>query len=219
MKTDIQSSWDKNAEEWNRVIESNKILSRKFTNKAIVNMLAELNVSKNLDCGCGEGWLTREITALGKIAVGIDGTKKLISKAKKKGKESFYTIRYEEIMDGKTIPEHPYDAVVFNFCLYQEKGLSLLLKKIKNHLRPKGLVIIQTLHPGFILQNSHGYYSQWFTDSWKGLPGKFTDGHSWYARTFEDWAAVFKASNLKIVNLKEITSLDKQPLSILYTLQ
>lgn len=219
MKNEIQQSWDKNVDEWDRIIESNQIPSRKFTNQAIIYELKELDAFKILDCGCGEGWLTRAVTSLGKKAIGIDSTVGLIAKAKAKSNNSFYTLSYEEIIDGKTIPELPFDAVVFNFCLYQKENLSILLKKIKNMLVPGGYIIIQTLHPYFLVQNGHGYTSQWLTDSWKGLPGNFVEGHSWYARTFEDWNLVFTESDLKTVQIKEVLNSEKQPISIIYTLQ
>ncbi|QLG44071.1 class I SAM-dependent methyltransferase [Costertonia aggregata] len=219
MTTKIQASWDKNAEEWNRIIISNAIPSRQFTNKAIVETLSGLNAFRILDCGCGEGWLTRKLTAMGKEAVGIDSTKKLISEAQKKGNESYYHMSYEDIIDGKSIPESPYDATVFNFCLYQEKGMTSLFTKTKEHMRTKSYIIVQTLHPAFIMQNGKGYRSQWFTDSWKGLPGNFHEGHSWFARTFEDWTKVFAESNLNILEVKEIVNTNHQPLSMIYVAQ
>lgn len=217
MKNEILESWKKNAVEWVRVIENNQIESRKYTNTAIVKTLADIPSSKILDIGCGEGWLTREITAMGKSAVGIDAIATLLENARKKGPEPYYQMSYEEIIMGKPIPETPFDSAVFNFCLYQKDGLTDLLIHTKNALLKNGNIIIQTLHPFFLFHHGLDYKSQWVTDSWKGLPGNFKEGHSWYARTFEDWTNVFNACRMKILDMKEVTNQNKQPISLIFT--
>ena len=125
---------------------------------------------------------------------------------------------YEDIILGNPIPEAPYDAAVFNFCLYQKEGLGQLLKQIKNVLSENGYIAVQTLHPFFLLQNKMAYKSQWLDDSLKGLPGNFTDGHSWYARTFESWISVFKKAGLQLHQLQEVTNDDHKPISVIFIL-
>lgn len=87
MKTDIISSWEKNALEWIKVIQNQSIPSRKFTNVAMVETIKNLKGKKIADIGCGEGWLTREMTALGWQATGLDAISSLISEAKTKEKK------------------------------------------------------------------------------------------------------------------------------------
>lgn len=188
MSDKIIASWEKNASEWIKVIQNDAIPSRKFTNAAIVETIKGLSGKKALDVGCGEGWLTREMGNLGWDATGLDATEKLVLEARSKSSQNFEVFTYEDIMEGKSIPYAPFDIAVFNFCLYQEHGLHELLSKILEQLSSKGTIVIQTLHPYFLLQNGLSYKSQWLSDSWKGLPGNFTDGHSWYARTFADWS-------------------------------
>ena len=214
----IIRSWEKNTAEWIKVIDTNLIPSREFTNRAIVQTIANLGASKILDVGCGEGWLTREITGMGKTAVGIDAIPGLLENARKKGTESYYTMSYEEIIEGTSIPEAPFDTAVFNFSLYQKNGLKDLLIQTKKALSANGTILIQTLHPFFLLQQGLEYKSQWMHDSWRGLPGNFTDGHSWYARTFEDWTLVFKQSSLVLEYTKEIIGESLQPVSVIFTL-
>lgn len=219
MNTDIQKSWDKNADEWIKIMDANAIESRKFTNPAILQTLKELKGSTILDCGCGEGWLTREMTAMGKIAVGIDGTEKLIERAKTKGAEVYRLLKYEDITQHTVIADALFDIIVFNFSLYHETGMDTLLRHIQNSLQNEGTIIIQTLHPYFILEHGNKYCSQWFEDSWKGLPGQFKDGHSWFARTFAAWITVFKHARLRMVEVREVTNENKQPVSIIFMLK
>ena len=219
MNNEVLASWEENANEWIKVINSKRIPSRKFTNKAIVRLLSELPVSKVLDCGCGEGWLTRSMTENGKIAVGADATLALIEKARKEGPEHFYQLSYEDIIAGESIPESPFEAAVFNFCLYSKDGVVDLMKNIKKSISENGFIVIQTLHPFFLKEQKLDYKSQWIDDSWKGLPGNFTNGHPWFARTFGDWVSVFEASGLQLHELTEVTNSELAPISVIFVLK
>ncbi|RAJ09150.1 class I SAM-dependent methyltransferase [Arenibacter echinorum] len=218
MENNIIESWNKNALEWIKVIDNADIESRKFTNRAIWDLIGNSPAIKILDVGCGEGWLTRSLGTMGKSVVGLDAIPKLLENAEKKGDGTYYQMSYEDIILGKPIPEAPYDAAVFNFCLYQREGLSQLLKQVKKALSENGYIAIQTLHPYFLLQNDLEYKSQWINDSWKGLPGNFTDGHSWYARTFESWMSVIKKAGLQLHQLQEVTNDNNKPLSVIFIL-
>tara|TARA_R110002126_G_scaffold3150_5_gene17598 strand:+ start:3822 stop:4484 length:663 start_codon:yes stop_codon:yes gene_type:complete len=218
MENDIIKSWNKNALEWIKVIDNADIESRKFTNKAILDLIGNSPAIKILDVGCGEGWLTRSLGTMGKFVVGLDAIPELLENAKIKGDGTYYQMSYEDIILGKPIPESPFDAAVFNFCLYQREGLSQLLKQVKKSLSENGYIAIQTLHPYFLLQNNLEYKSQWINDSWKGLPGNFSDGHSWYARTFESWMSAFKKAGLQLHQLQEVTNDDHKPISIIFIL-
>lgn len=218
MSDEIINSWEKNAQEWLKVIDNKQIKSRQFTNKAIEDILRETPEKKILDVGCGEGWLTRSMTKMGKIAVGIDAIETLLIDARSKGPESFYKMSYEEIITGEKIPEAPYDTAVFNFCIYQNEGLVTLLQKTKKALSEKGKIVIQTLHPYFLFSNGLAYKSQTISDSWKGLSGNFSDGHQWYARTFEDWMSIISTSGMKLVDLKETVDSEKKPISLILML-
>lgn len=211
-------SWQQNAKEWSRVIDADVIASRKFTNKAIINTIDSLNVKKVLDVGCGEGWLTRELSTHQIECIGIDATQELLDIAKSKGSQIFYKLTYEEVIKGKEVPNYPYDAVIFNFSIYDKDKLVDLLNKLKEKLIPNGKIVIQTLHPYFLLSNKLEYKSQWIEDSWKGLKGNFVNGHSWYARTFEDWHKVFNKSKLKMLQIKEILNNKSKPIAVIFVL-
>lgn len=212
-------SWNENAGEWIRVIDESKIQSRRFTNQAIVQTLRDINASKFLDIGCGEGWLTREISGMGKTAIGIDAIPAFLENARKKGPGTYYCMNYEEIIAKKPVPEMPFDVLVFNFCLYGKDGLVPLLRQSRKVLKKKGKMVIQTLHPLFLLQQGLEYKSQWIDNAWNGLPGNFTNGHAWYARTLEDWMQVINRCRMKVIGLKEVTDQNKTPISMILTLQ
>ncbi len=210
-------SWEKNAAEWIRVMKKGQLASRHFTNPAIEKAVVSLPGSKILDMGCGEGWLVRNLTHVGKSMVGIDATAALIDFAKKQT-GNFYQITFEEIANGAKIPEAPYDVIVFNFSIYLADALEKLLISLKKTLSKNGHLVIQTLHPFFFMEQQLPYESQTIHDSWKGLSGNWSDGHSWYARTFEDWIGILQASGYKLIRLQEICNQQKKPLSVIFTL-
>lgn len=215
MTSDIITSWEKNAHEWIAVIQNQSIPSRKFTNRAILKTISDLNVNKVADLGCGEGWLTREMSALGLHAVGFDVTEALLKEARKSGTECYYQLSFEAIISEVLIPEEPFDAAIFNFCLYIKEGLVPLLQQMLTKLIPNGYLVIQTLHPFFLIQNGFEYKSQWLSNSWKGLPGNFQEGHSWYARTFEDWINLISSLENTAFEIQEIKNEENNPISLI----
>ncbi|MEM8999783.1 MAG: methyltransferase domain-containing protein [Bacteroidota bacterium] len=215
MNDDILNSWKKNAKAWNTVIEEQNIPSRKYTNKAILEAIKSFGLKKVADLGCGEGWLCRKMTKNQIEATGFDATSALIEMAKTKGNERYHLLRFDQIVAGQRLPNAPFNGAVFNFSIYQKDHLDLLFQEILNALDGRGIVLIQTLHPFYLMENGFGYRSQWLQDSWKGLPGNFEDGHSWYARTMEDWIALISKIPQTSFEVQEIINAEEKPLSLL----
>lgn len=218
MQQEVLKSWNENADEWVRTLEEKRIPSREVTNNAITSILSQLSATKILDCGCGEGWLTRKMTEIGKESIGIDATSALIANAKTRGQESFYLMSYDDINSGREIPEGPFEVVVFNFSIYQKDGLIQLFKNIKKTMIKNGSILIQTLHPNFMKQQGLPLKSQWIEDSWKGLSGDFKNGHRWFARTFDDWATIFSKSDLLQKERIEVADSENNPVSVIFIL-
>ncbi|MEM8847595.1 MAG: methyltransferase domain-containing protein [Bacteroidota bacterium] len=219
MENKIIDSWKKNAKEWSKVIQNQQIASRKFTNKAILDAVLETKTFKVADFGCGEGWLTREMSELGMNTFGFDAIPALLEDAKQKGSGQYHLLTFEEIISGKPIPNEKFDLGVFNFCIYLKDGLYELLEKTLKAINPNGYILIQTLHPFFLFQNDMEYRGQWISDSWKGLPGNFIEGHSWYARTFEDWISILASFKDLNFTIKEVKNDVGQPVSLIIKMQ
>ena len=219
MKNQVINSWDINAKEWIRLIENQGILSRNVTNPAILNTIDKYAPNKILDFGCGEGWLTRVLSSKGFDAFGADAIQDLVSYAQEKGDEKYFQLSYQEVIAGAVIPFEPFDAMVFNFCLYEENETEELLVRIKSSLNQNGLVFIQTLHPFSMIKSGLPYKSVWMDDAWKGLKGGFKAPHRWYYRTLESWMKVFKASGWQVTSIEEPQLIDDQlPTSIIFVL-
>lgn len=215
----ILKSWEANASEWIQLLEKRGIASRKITNKAIVECIHNSNPDRILDLGCGEGWLTRALSVKTNSVTGIDAIESLLEQARTKGEQDFYKMTYEEIIEGKKIPGSPYDAIVLNFCLYQDKQVEELLKSVTEFLKNNGQLFIQSIHPYFLIQNQLEYKSQWIENSWKGLSGNFVHPHSWFARTFEDWINLFHKAGLSVKYITEPLNEVKNPVSVIFNLR
>ncbi|MDN5213510.1 class I SAM-dependent methyltransferase [Fulvivirgaceae bacterium BMA12] len=219
MKNQVINSWDINAKEWINLIENEGILSRKVTNPAILDTIVKYSPDKILDFGCGEGWLTRSLAAKGFKAYGADAIAALVSYAQEKGSEKYFQLSYQEVISGVAIPFAPFDAMVFNFCLYEKEETVALLNQVRASLRKHGLVFIQTLHPFAMVKSGLPYKSTWMDDAWKGLKGGFKAPHRWYFRTFESWLEDFKASGLQLLSMVEpMPTDDLLPTSVIFVL-
>lgn len=218
--SEILASWTENAHNWIDIIWQQGIASRAVTSPAIVQTVQQLRPAKVLDLGCGEGWLTRKLNSLNIETVGVDGTPALTDWASKQSQDRFQCISFEQITRGAGINPGPFEAVVLNFCLYEDESTENLLRVIQNHLFGRKLIIIQTLHPlGMITEENFVYRNQWLEDSWKGLKGSFSSPHQWYYRTLGGWFATFERCGLLLRGIQEPKAPDsRKPSSIIFTL-
>ena len=227
----ILGSWNTNAQSWVKVLGENSIASRAVTNPAIISAINTHSSGSVLDMGCGEGWLSRALAKNGFKTFGLDATKLLIDAARAQSESlDFACISFEAIvswslgkLDSPILEDFekvPFDAAVFNFCLYEEEGLIDLFSALKRFLKVEGKIFIQTIHPMSMNAMGLEYRSQWLEDAWKGLPAGFIDGHPWYFRTLEEWTAVFEASGLRIDRIYEPTGKGAlQPSSVIFVLE
>jgi 2-polyprenyl-3-methyl-5-hydroxy-6-metoxy-1,4-benzoquinol methylase len=193
-------SWHKNAAPWIVAIEEQQIESRKLvTDRAIIDAVVSQNGCKVLDLGCGEGWLTRELTALGMDVLGTDTIPEFIDRARMSGSQRFELLSYEEIAGGKL--SEKFDVVAANFSLLGQASVTGLFRSIHSLLNPQGTFIVQTLHPLLVCDN-FTYADSWRSTSWDGFSSGFTPA-PWYFRTMATWVQLYTANGLSIVEIRE----------------
>ncbi len=146
---DLEKSWTANAANWTRAVRDGLIPSRKAgTDAAIVAAIAERRPKRLLDVGCGEGWLCRGIRAATQCdTTGIDASAGLVRDAAAADPDGRYQVlSYADLVAGAHDLGGEFDAIVFNYALFEE-DVAPLLAAARGLLAPQGAVLIQTLHP------------------------------------------------------------------------
>lgn len=188
MSSPILQAWMVNAGRWCQLLDSGELESRVLvTNQAIVNRIAAARPARLLDVGCGEGWLCRALERYGIATWGVDGVPELIAAAKSKGNGQYSVATYEQLAAGFPAFNGLFNALVFNFCLYEAELTDRLLQRATEWVQPGGRLFIQTLHEE-VLANADGGPPDTgcLTEQWAGLKG-FKGSYQWYFRQLGDW--------------------------------
>jgi 2-polyprenyl-3-methyl-5-hydroxy-6-metoxy-1,4-benzoquinol methylase len=214
----IVDSWHKNALPWTTAVRESQIESRKLiTDRQVIEAILSRSPKSVLDLGCGEGWLTRELSARGIRSIGVDAIPALIEIAKSTGTEDFRSLSYEQIAAGKL--DVSVDAIVCNFSLFGKESVEQLFRILPSLLNPDGVFIVQTLHPIMACGNLP-YQDGWREGSWHGFNSDFTDPAPWYFRTLANWIDLFIESGLNVIKICEpIHPITQQPASIVFIAQ
>jgi len=213
-KSDLENSWQRNADNWTRAVRDRLIPSRNAgTDAAIVDAIVRRNPARFLDMGCGEGWLVRAVTEkIGCIATGLDGTATLTDAAQAADPDgSYQTLSYDDVITGTPIPNTPFDVIAFNYALFEEDVVPLLTAA-KFLLVENGVVIIQTLHP----DNDPGDGKDgWREEDFAAFENQAWAKMPWYFRTTKSWETVFAKAGLNLVATEEpARGTDDPPLSL-----
>ncbi len=212
----VIDSWNQNASAWITAIENEEIASRKLvTNKAIIDAIISYSPATILDIGCGEGWLTRELTIKGIEAWGVDGVNKLIEQAQLMNCGKFLVASYEDIINSNKI-HIQFDAAVCNFSLLGKETVDNLINSIPGLLKNKKLLFIQTLHP-VMGCGDLPYIDGWREELWNGFNSEFKQAAPWYFRKLETWINLLKFSGFNILECQEpINPITQKPASIIF---
>lgn len=213
----VLDSWNQNAYSWITAIENEEIESRKIvTNNAIIDAIMSYSPDSILDMGCGEGWLTRELTIRGMEAWGVDGVSPLIEKAKIMNYGKFLVVSYEDIVNKNNIDIPKFDAAVCNFSLLGKETVDNLIRSIPRLLKNNRLLFIQTLHPA-VACGELPYIDGWRQEFWNGFNSQFKQTAPWYFRKLETWITLLKSYGFSILECREpIHPITQKPASIIF---
>lgn len=200
----IVDVWRKNAAPWTAAVREDRIESRVLvTNEAIVNAVLSRSPTSVLDIGCGEGWLARRLAAHGIQVIGFDVVPELIEQAQRSGGGHFHLATYEAVA-ARQLDIPRVDVAVANFSLLGKESVDGLIRRMPALLEPRGVLIIQTLHP-LVASGDEPYIDGWRPGSWGScaLPNWSGDPAPWHFRTTESWVRLITDSGLHIVELRE----------------
>ncbi|HBX38002.1 MAG TPA: SAM-dependent methyltransferase, partial [Pseudohongiella sp.] len=187
-ETRIIDSWRKNATPWARAVQAQTIASRRLvTNDAVISAVLDCRPTSVLDTGCGEGWLTRQLSPLVGSVTGIDVIPELIAEARRHSAHRFEVMTYDDLASGAL--KLTVDLMVCNFSLLGKESGNAVVDATQTLLPPGGHLVIQTLHP-LMACGDAAYQDGWREGSWLGFNDTFTDPAPWYFRTLESWVAL-----------------------------
>jgi 2-polyprenyl-3-methyl-5-hydroxy-6-metoxy-1,4-benzoquinol methylase len=216
-------SWTTNAHAWTTAVREKAIPSRRLaTDAAIVaacrRVLSEQSGVRVLDVGCGEGWLSRELARLGAVVMGIDASAPLIDVARASGEDVDYAcITYEQLESDVTVAEGPFDLIVCNFALLDDRTAPLLAA-LARRLPASGVILVQTVHPWAAVGDGP-YEEGWRTEMWGAFGTPFPSPMPWYFRPIGSWLAAAREAQLVVDRLEEpIHPESKKPLSLILEL-
>lgn len=199
-ETTLLQSWQHNADAWIEAIRSGSIESRQqVTNQAILLAVLGRQPGRVLDLGCGEGWLLRALSELGIEAVGVDGDARLTAAARAAGDMPVHCASYEALAEGQIDVGSGYDLICANFSLLHQDIIPLLAA-MNALLVPGGALVIQTLHPWAVAQNS--YQDGWREETFAGLAGQWQP-MPWYFRTLSSWLNALDMAGFRLTTLQE----------------
>ena len=197
----IIESWHRNAAPWTDAVRERRIESRKLvTDRAIVEAVMSRSPASALDIGCGEGWLSRELSSRGVRVTGVDVVPDLIERATRAGGGEFLVASHEDIGAGKV--DVRVDVAVANFSMIGKDSVDGVVRSAPSLLNDKGSLIVQTMHP-VVAGGDEAYVDGWRTGSWTGFSDDFTDPAPWYFRTIESWVRLIAESGMRLVELRE----------------
>ena len=207
-------SWTANADAWTAAVRGGLVPSRAAgTDAAVVEAVVRgLPPSGQvLDVGCGEGWLSRALAALGARVHGVDASAPLVEAAREAG-GSFEVVTYDDAARDPARLGGPYDVAVFNFALLSDE-VSGALRAAAARLAPGGRVVVQTVHPASLVPYADGWREETFDAIAADL-----EPMPWFARTFATWVRTLDAVGLQLREATEPMDPDTgRPLSLILT--
>lgn len=214
----LQRSWVANSAAWCEAVRERRIESRRLvTDAAIVDAVLEQKPRRVLDVGCGEGWLARALSAQGIAVTGIDGSAPLIEAAQALGGGTFLVVSYDELRADASVIEGPFDAVVANFSVLDDRAEELV-RALQPLMAQGGRLIVQTVHPLFA--GDGAYEDGWRTETFDAIPGTWSEAMPWYFRTLGSWARVFANAGYSLLEIREPMYADRlRPASIMFIAQ
>jgi 2-polyprenyl-3-methyl-5-hydroxy-6-metoxy-1,4-benzoquinol methylase len=218
----LRASWESNAEAWTDAVRAQRIPSRRLaTDAAILDACARATAgtprARVLDVGCGEGWLARALAAGGADVVGVDASAPLIDAARAAGGGVRYEVAsYDELRDDRTRAAGPFDLVVCNYSLFDDR-VDTTLRALRARLAERGRIVVQTVHP-WAAAGDGAYEDGWRLETFAAFERPFPTPMPWYFRTLASWVRALDEAGLRVAAVEEPSAPPARlPLSLLLT--
>ena len=166
-----------------------------------------------LDFGCGPGRDLMAFSALGHVAVGLEGSSQFVAMAREQGLEV-----WEQNFLNLNLPDNRFDGVFANASLFHVPGQELprVLKELRATLKPGGVLFSSNPRGNDSEGWNNGRYGAYHDlGSWRRfmIGAEFTELTHYYrppgmARELQNWlASVWRRSSSKITTKQKAPSL------------
>jgi 2-polyprenyl-3-methyl-5-hydroxy-6-metoxy-1,4-benzoquinol methylase len=144
--------------------------------RPIVNKLNTRNGRKILDIGCGNGWMTNHLIALGFDVYGTDASESGIAIARQTNPDRFFVQDLTQNVLPPALRDLPFDTILSTEVIEHLYDPREYLDFCKRILGPEGEIILSTPYHGYlknIALSMSGQMDKHFTALWDGGHIKF----------------------------------------------
>ncbi len=161
---ETKDNWERDSSIWLDIYQEQTDNDEGDANRQLIidpalwELLGEVKKLKVLDAGCGNGYLSRELSRRGAEVVGVDFSETFIKyclqmeSLEKLGSKFIQA----SLIDLKEIKDNSFDLVVSNIVMVDVSDFRKAFLEISRVLKPKGRFVWTNLHPVFGRLNSVG---------------------------------------------------------------
>ena len=135
----VKNLWDQVAERYSKLIDAGDGTYHKYLVPAVLDIVCSKgSQTKVLDVGCGEGYLTDQISKRGCEVVGVDISGELIKLARQKYQNLNFFEANASMISEKI--KSKFEVIVSNFAVHdmREEDFKLFLYEAKKKLKKNG---------------------------------------------------------------------------------
>jgi trans-aconitate methyltransferase len=156
----------------------------------LVPLLAPQTGERILDIGCGTGHLTAQIADCGARVVGVDRSREMVAAARKA-----YPHLQFELADARDLPHSAeFDAVFSNATLHWIHEPELVIRSVRNALRPAGRFVAEFGGKGNI-RKMQSAFDQAFSELHAAAPGEI---NPWYYPSVSEYATLLETNGFEV---------------------
>jgi len=156
----------------------------------LVPLLGPQAGERILDIGCGTGHLTAQIADSGAGVVGVDRSPDMIAAAR----EAYPHLLFE-VADARDLPYRTeFDAVFSNATLHWIQEPEMVIRNVRNALRPGGRFVAEFGGKGNI-RKMQTAFSQAFSELHATAPGEI---NPWYYPSVSEYATLLETNGLEV---------------------
>ena len=156
----------------------------------LVPLLAPQTDERILDIGCGTGHLTAQIANSGARVLGVDRSPEMVAAARK----AYPHLQFEEA-DARDLPYRAeFDAVFSNATLHWIQEPELVIRSVRNALRPGGRFVAEFGGKGNI-RKMQTAFDQALLELHATAPGEL---NPWYYPSVSEYATLLETNGLEV---------------------